>query len=403
MPVAILTNFYHLAIYDCIPAPAKTDVTQVARIDIIRYDEFESRFNYLWDTFSREAIYSGDFDRRFGIHVIRHGVQQFDDYFLSQVRAWRERLAINIHANTSDLNSAELAYAVQLFLSRIVFLRICEDRDIEKYETLKNLNDGNTFAALMGVLQRADAFYDSGLFRLLDDARLGIRISDTALQSVISDLYYPESPYTFAVVETEVLGQIYEQFLGEVITVSNGVVEIISKPEVRASGGVVPTPRHIVDVIVWRTLVQALAGKGPADLVGFTVADICCGSGIFLLSVYELLLDHYLSWYLSNNRPDHIGRTIYEDVAGRWRLTFEEKRRILLAHLRGVDIDANAVEVAQFSLLLKLIEDETVEGLQDYVSRHRMPAMPSSMKLFVAATVWLVKPSGQRLKEQCQL
>ena len=132
------------------------------------------------------------------------------------------------------------------------------------------------------------------------------------------ELYYPQSPYTFAVVETEVLGEIYEQFLGEVITVNGGVVEIVHKPEVRESGGVVPTPRYIVDAIVERTLDPVLGRQeSRRPTPAFTVADICCGSGIFLLSVYEFLLDHHLTWYLTNDRSDHIGRTIYEGVAGR--------------------------------------------------------------------------------------
>lgn len=376
LPVAILTNFHQLAVYDCLPTPALTDEAHVARVMLLGCHEFEARFDELWVLLSRQTVYSGDFDRRFAIDTTRHGAEQFDDFFLSQVRSWRERLAANIHANTPGLSAAELTYAVQLFLSRIVFLRICEDREIERYETLKNLPAANTFDALMAELRRADEFYDSGLFRLLDDARLGIRISDAVLHSIISELYYPHSPYTFAVVETEVLGEIYEQFLGEEITVSGGTVEVIRKPEVRESGGVVPTPRYIVDAIVERALLPALAGKSPAELDGFTVADICCGSGIFLLSVYEFVLDHHLSWYLANNRLDHVGRTIYEVSAGQWRLTFEEKRRILLTHIRGVDIDANAAEVSRFSLLLKLIEDETAAALRDYVTRLRTPALP---------------------------
>jgi type I restriction-modification system DNA methylase subunit len=377
LPIAILTNFYQLAIYDCLPTPALTDEAHVARILLIRYDEFETRFDELWPLLSRQAVYSGDFDLRFAVDITRHGAQQFDDFFLRQVRSWRERLAVDIHANTPGLSTAELTYAVQLFLSRIVFLRICEDREIERYEMLRGLSAANTFDALMVELRRADAFYDSGLFRLLDDTRLGIRISDAALHGIITELYYPQSPYTFAVVETEVLGEIYEQFLGEEIVVTGGVVEIVRKPEVRESGGVVPTPRYIVDAIVERTLLPMLVGKSPTELADFTVADICCGSGVFLLSVYEFILDHHLSWYLGHNRSDHIGRTIYEAGAGRWRLTFEEKRRILQAHIRGVDIDANAVEVARFSLLLKLIENETVAGLHNYVTRYRAAALPS--------------------------
>jgi len=377
LPISILTNFHQLAVYDCVPRPSQTDEAHVARLLLVRYNEFEARFDELWPLLSRTAVYSGDFDRRFAVDVARHGAEQFDDFFLRQVRSWRERLAVDIHANTPGLTPAELTYAVQLFLSRIVFLRICEDREIERYETLRGLATANTFNALMTELRRADAFYDSGLFRLLDDARLGIRISDAVLQGIIAELYYPQSPYTFAVVETEVLGEIYEQFLGEVIIVEAGAVQIVSKPEVRESGGVVPTPRYVVDAILDRTLKPELAGRSPDDLVGFTVADICCGSGIFLLSAYEFLIEHCLAWYMANDRDRHRGVTIYEGVAGQWRFTFEEKRRILLTHIRGVDIDANAVEVARFSLLLKLIEDETGDGLRDYVAAQRRPALPA--------------------------
>lgn len=376
LPISVLTNFHQLAIYDCLPVPAVTDDARVARLLLVHYDEFERRFDELWPLLSRHAVYSGDFDRRFSVDATRHGAEQFDDYFLRQVRSWRERLAVDIHTNTPALNTTELTYAVQLFLSRIVFLRICEDREIERYETLKSLPVANTFDALMTELRRADQFYDSGLFRLLDDARLGIRVSDVVLHSIIAELYYPQSPYTFAVVETEVLGEIYEQFLGEEITITGGTVAVIRKPEVRESGGIVPTPRFIVDSIVERTLLPKLVGRSPVDLEHFTAADICCGSGIFLLSVYEFLLGHHLSWYLANNRNSHIGLTIYEIGNDQWRLTFDEKKRILCAHIRGVDIDSNAVEVARFSLLLKLIEDETGEGLRDYVNRCRTPALP---------------------------
>ena len=379
LPISVVTNFHQLAIYDCKPVPVETDEPHVARLCLVGYEEFEDRFDELWSLLSRDVVYSGEFDRHFAIDATRHGAEQFDDFFLSQVRDWRERLAIDIHAHTPGLTSEELTYAVQLFLSRIVFLRICEDLDIEKYETLKKLDSASTFDALLAVLRRADEFYDSGLFRLLDDERLGIRINDATLSGIIGELYYPQSPYTFAVVETEVLGEIYEQFLGEIITVTGSGVDIVSKPEVevRESGGVVPTPGFIANSIVERTLGPAIAGKSPEDLIGFTVADTCCGSGIFLLSAYDFLLAHYLDWYAGNNPQAHAGREIYDAGAGQWKLTFEEKRRILLAHLRGVDIDPNAVEVAQFSLLLKLVESESEAALKEFVTTRKCPALPS--------------------------
>ena len=384
LPVCVLTNFHQLAVYDCRPVPAETDEAQIARLWLLKYDQFLDHFEDLWDTLARATVYSGEFDRQFAVGVTRRGAEQFDDLFLRQVQNWRQRLAVDIHENCPELTPDELTYAVQLFLSRIVFLRICEDRDIEKYETLRNLDAADTFNALTGELRRADAFYDSGIFRLLDDERLGIRISDQTLRDIISELYYPQSPYTFSVVETEVLGQIYEQFLGEVIDLSNDEVQVVSKPEVRESGGVVPTPQYVVNSIVQRTLTPSIVDRDVSDLKGFTVADICCGSGTFLLSSYEALLEHYLSSYLSTYPPVHVGRMIYEVASGQWRLTFQEKRRILLEHIRGVDIDANAVEVTRFSLLLKLIEDETAEGLQDYVDTHGEPALPPLEEVILA-------------------
>ena len=377
LPLSILTNFHQLAVYDCRPVPAETDEAHVARLWLLNYDQFLDHFDDLWEVLARETIYSGEFDRKFGVDVTRRGAEQFDDLFLRQVRDWRERLAVDIHANCPGLSSQELTYAVQLFLCRIVFLRICEDREIERYETLRNLNEGATFDALMTELRRADDFYDSGIFRLLDDEPLGVRIDDQTLQGIISELYYPQSPYTFSVVETEVLGQIYEQFLGEVIDLSSGALEITTKPEVREGGGVVPTPQYIVDSIVERTLIPSVKDKTPSDLEDFSVSDICCGSGTFLLSAYEALLEHHLAFYQSDGDVGHIGRTIYEAAGHQWKLTFQEKRRILLDHIRGVDIDANAVEVTRFSLLLKLIEGETVESLQDYIRAFGEPALPA--------------------------
>ena len=150
-----------------------------------------------------------------------------------------------------------------------------------------------------------------------------------------------------------------------------------TNPRFGESGGVVPTPQYIVDAIVKRTLGPSLDGKGPAELVDFTVADICCGSGTFLLAAYDMLLEHYLQWYVAEQSAGHGGQPIYEAVGHEWMLTLEEKRRILLHHIRGVDIDPNAVEVTQFSLLLKLIEDESIELLQAYVDRNGEPALPA--------------------------
>ena len=177
-----------------------------------------------------------------------------------------------------------------------MFLRICEDRELERYETLKKLSKAKTYAALKVLIEQADKKYDSELFSLINDPSLGVNIGDEVILSVIAELYYPQSPYTFAVVDPAVLGDIYELFIAhEIVVQPSGEVKIVEKPEVKAHGGVATTPRFIVDKIVTRTLGPKLSKKWPGMLDRLAVADIGCGSGVFLLQAFQLLLDHYLS------------------------------------------------------------------------------------------------------------
>lgn len=376
LPISVLTNFRQLAIYDCFHIPSETDQAHVARLGLYSFEDFETKFDELYERLSREAIYSGTFDKIYLADIHKHETQQFDGHFLRQVSDWRIRLAQDIHQRNKELSPEELTYIVQLFLSRIVFLRICEDRDIEKYQTLKTLGTTKTFESFMSLLEEADNFYDSGLFDLLVDKRIGIKIGNEVLSQIIEELYYPQSPYTFSVVEAGVLGEIYELFLGEVINInSDGQVETIEKPEVRESGGVVPTPQYIVSDILERTLIPALGGRTPDELQNFTLADICCGSGVFLLGAYDVLLNYHLDWYIAQGGERYQDK-LYEVGKGQWRLKFEEKRNILLCAIRGVDIDPNAVEVAKFSLLLKLIEDETSESLKAFADSTKKKVLP---------------------------
>lgn len=376
VPISVLTNFHQLAIYDCIPTPNVDDDPHVARVDLYSFEQYEERFDEIYDKLSREAVYSGRFDEIYRADITRQGTAQFDGYFLEQVRSWRKRLAESVHEKNPGLSASDLAYVVQLILSRLVFLRICEDREIEKYESLKELGDQATYDAFKTLLVRADERYNSGLFRLIDDPSLSVNIPADVFFEIIGELYYPKSPYTFAVVEANVLGEIYEQFLGEELEFSGSTLKVVPKPEVKESGGVVTTPQYVVDAIVERALTPALAGKSPADLKAFRVADISCGSGIFLLAAYDKLLSHHLTWY-QNEATKYRGKTIFESVGGQWRLSLEEKCRIVLDFIYGVDIDSQAVDVARFSLLLKLIEDERAVDIESYISRHGKPALPS--------------------------
>ena len=54
---------------------------------------------------------------------------------------------------------------------------------------------------------------------------------------------------------------------------------------------------------------------------------------------------------------------VYQGAGGQWLLTTQEKKRILLNNIYGVDIDPQAVEVTKLSLLLKVLEGESSQSL----------------------------------------
>jgi type I restriction-modification system DNA methylase subunit len=95
-----------------------------------------------------------------------------------------------------------------------------------------------------------------------DELSLSLTIDDKPLQDILRSLYYPDSPYEFSVLPSDILGQVYEQFLGKVIRLTpsrRAVVE--EKPEVKNAGGVYYTPTYIVDYMVEQTVGKLLENR----------------------------------------------------------------------------------------------------------------------------------------------
>ncbi|MCC6192201.1 MAG: N-6 DNA methylase, partial [Anaerolineales bacterium] len=365
LALSVLTDFEELAVYDCRARPAPGDKPSVGRLNFITYDQYADRWRELWDVFSREAVWTGGFDAYAGTVGARRGASEVDAEFLKEIEGWRAALARNL-ALRNDLDRETLNDAVQRLIDRIIFLRMAEDRGIEDYGRLQRLAEGeHLHAGLARLARQADARYNSGLFDVTAPANkrlAGLALDDKALRPILAGLYYPESPYEFSVLPPEILGHVYEQFLGKVIRLTpGGHAKIEEKPEVKKAGGVYYTPTYIVNYIVQQTLGPQVAGKGPRELRGFRVLDPACGSGSFLLGAYQFLLDHYLAWYTAHD-PERQRAAVWQSSEG-WRLATAEKKRILTEHLFGVDIDRQAVEVTKLSLLLKVLENETDQSL----------------------------------------
>jgi hypothetical protein len=279
LPVGVLTDFEEFAVYDGFERPDKTDSAAVARRSHITYEQYVERWDELAALFSREAVMGGALERL----VPKRGTSTIDAAFLKYIEWGRVLVARDIARHNAGLSQRELNYAVQMTIDRVIFLRMAEDRGIEQYGRLRALCEGGeVYARLRDLFRQADERYNSGLFHFQketghaegpDDLTPGLTLSDRALKTIFKNLYYPDSPYEFAVLPVEVLGQVYEQFLGRVIQLHGSRVEIEEKPEVRKAGGVYYTPKYIVDYIVRQTLDPLLAGKTPRQAEALKVVD----------------------------------------------------------------------------------------------------------------------------------
>jgi type I restriction-modification system DNA methylase subunit len=394
VPLSILTDFEELGVYDCSQRPRPVDKASFSRIQYFRSEEYPDRWRELWDIFSREAVWGGSFDR-FAISKRKRGTSEVDSEFLKEIEGWRDSLARNIALRNQFLAPDDLNTVVQRTIDRIIFLRMAEDRGSEPYgELLKLSEQPNIYSRFMSKsCKKADDKYNSGLFHFQKEEGIAesadlltprLQVDDKVFKPILQSLYFEHgSPYHFGVLPVEILGTVYERFLGKVIRLTpEHRAKVEEKPEVRKAGGVYYTPAYIVDYIVKNTVGKMIEGKSPTQLAGgkngqpLRVLDMACGSGSFLLGAFKCLLDHYQKWY-EEHQPGKFKDEIYKNPKGEWRIAIAEKKRILTTHIFGVDIDPQAVEVSKLSLLLKVMEGETDETVGQSRMLFHQRALPN--------------------------
>ncbi len=439
LALSLLSDFEELAVYDCRVKPGKNDPASTARVFYCAFRELAEKWDWLASIFSRDAVLKGSFDKFAETNKAKRGTTEVDADFLASMETWRNDLARNLALRNPRLSQRELNFAVQRILDRIIFLRICEDRGLEDYGRLLALtNAARIYPRLCQHFEQADTRYNSGLFHFKpdsgrheppDELTLGLEVDDALLRDLFKGLYYPDSPYEFSLISADILGQVYEQFLGKVIRLTEGHRAVVDeKPEVRKAGGVYYTPTYVAEYIVRQTvgrLVEEIHG-GPLSAVATRSADFspprraqpaevaktpgvgvdlstkrtevrapsaqrvlervaqlrildpACGSGSFLICAYQFLLDWHLQFYLASD-PEKWAKgkkpALVQTTRG-WRLAIAERKRILLNNIYGVDIDPQAVEVTKLSLLLKVLEGETSQSIAPLFSMFHERALP---------------------------
>jgi adenine-specific DNA-methyltransferase len=383
LPISIITDFEEFAIYDCTKRPNPTDKASVARIKYLTYKDYINEFDFLWDAFSKERVLKGSFDKFVQGNANKKGTATVDKEFLQSLDSWRTYLATSISSNNKNLDEDEINFVVQQTIDRIIFLRIAEARSIEPYGNLMTALKGDYYQNLFKLFKEADQKYNSGLFDFKKDKYSEkLKVDNKVIKNIISELYYPESPYEFSVLPVEILGSAYEQFLGKVIRLTpSHQAKIEEKPEVRKAGGVYYTPQYIVEYIVQNTVGKLTEGKTPKEISKLKIVDPACGSGSFLIGAYQYLLDYHKNYYSENGKPSKGKKSDLLTPEG--NLTTSEKKRILLNNIFGVDLDTNAVEVTKLSLLLKCMEGETQASISHQlklINERVLPTLDNNIK-----------------------
>lgn len=270
LPLSILTDFDEYAVYDYRIRRDEKDKASTARILFYTYSDYIDKWDHISSIFSKDGIERGSFDKFAESNKDKRGTQEVDDAIIPEIEGWRDQLARHIAIYNPNLSNRQLNEVVQKTIDRILFLRICEDRAIEQYGQLQALlNATNVYDRHIQLYSMADSKYNSGLFHFFDEKGrqnpdticLNLKIEDKPLKDIIKRLYYPESPYEFSIIPIEILGQVYERFLGKVIRLTPGHrAKVEDKPEVRKAGGVYYTPQYIVDYIVNNTVGRILNG-----------------------------------------------------------------------------------------------------------------------------------------------
>ncbi|MBI5304691.1 MAG: N-6 DNA methylase [Chloroflexi bacterium] len=366
--LAATTDFEEFRLYEV------RDISYLRRVNkglifAYRYDEYltSKALDDLWKL-SRESVAAGSLNVLIAPTTRRSQRIPLDQQFLADLVGWREKLAKAIYKAHPDLEADDLNSVVQVFLDRLIFIRVAEDRGVLPQGQLLDIarhwsqaeQSKPIVAELIPLFRVVNQQLNGEIFKphkcedLKWDSAIVAEIIDEGLE-----------PYNFAQIGVELLGSIYERYLGKTIRVTETRAMIEDKPAVRKAGGVYYTPKYIVDYIVAQTVGKLIEGKTPKQIEKLRILDPACGSGSFLLGAYQTLLDYHTRYFAERAErrgggSPHQARLLREPRAeyGEFRLSLEQKSQILSDHIFGVDIDPQAVEITMMSLYIKMLEGE---------------------------------------------
>ena len=360
---AILTNFESIKIFN---AEVKTDHPWLSQFKpTLHCNQFITKIDELL-LLSRESFEKGLLDKEAEEWGKKAKKAPIDTQLLNDFTKFRDILSRNITKlnEHKHLSEEELDESVQRLLDRLIFIRNCEDRELEpkilisNYREWESKGKGHLIKSLRETFNHFDKEYNSKIFakHLCDELDLDNEI----LREVIEGLYETKDhePYDFSIIDADVLGTIYEQYLGHILRKTEKRAKLNENHAHRKEQGIYYTPTYIVKYIVNSTLGELLKEK-KTDVEKVKVLDPACGSGSFLIKSFDFLNEYY-------QKDKDYNQTQLDLQTG---IPFKTKSRILQNNIFGVDLDKQAVEITQLNLLLKIAE-----------KGHRLPILEENIK-----------------------
>jgi len=363
VPWAVLCNFTRFQVFN---AEWETDDLNRARfLDLAceGYAQADSPLRLL----SREAFLTDELDKRAQTYGGMRPRLPVEKSLYAQMRHWRERLFNEIARMRPELTFEQVDEVIERLLNRLIFIRNCEDRRVDEPMLRAALHQwqqpgrrAGLTEAVHGIFGHFDATFDSDLFalHLVDQLLASGTEFEVTLGDIVTSLYAPPrslAAYDFSVIDADVLGQVYEQYLGHVAQVVKEVVakrerqlslgievpqiQLEAKRQRRKERGIYYTPKWVVDYIVRQTVGRYLEEHSYNDILNVKILDPACGSGSFLIRAFDVLLEYHARVK---------GKALAE-------LDQYERLSILTANIFGVDLDQRAVDIARLNLLLRAV------------------------------------------------
>jgi hypothetical protein len=398
--LSILTNFETLILFDCYdPIPLKkNDIKYFNKQKLIEwnYKDYYEKFDEIWNIFEKENVKNGSLSKwKIDEDELMKRRDTPDEYFLSNVEHWREDIAQSMYKLDNNLSEETLTEASQLIINSIIFVKALSDREIED-DYLSNLLEAlNTkgkqhidsiYNSCCKIFEKLSGTYNGNIFEHRKEID-NVKIENKVLIDILTELKPENSLYNLSAMPVEVIGFAYEMFLGSVVKKVGRGIKVSKKNEIQHDSGIYYTPRFIVDYITENTLNKKLEKcKSIEDLLKIKILDFSCGSGSFLLGAYEKIIEWCNDYFYHLDKKKKIPKKYkqyYKIIKNEIYLTSKIKREILLNNIFGVDLDYKAVEIAQFSLSLKMLENMDTQDIYSEVNLFRSKIIPDLDKNIV--------------------